>query len=172
MHSFAAVLTTLCGSRMYKLPVLFKINYLYVQRLQWLCYHVNDWSNYFFFFLQVKNKPWDPSGHMRLFLRSAPSQTNTVLFLTIGKPYIYQHKSLGKSTTFFYPSVLKPERVTNNYKNWLPTYLIFSAIDIQLANIQQHYLYCIANNQKEYCLYISYIYIRCICKRKSYLHRK
>ncbi len=28
--------------------------------------------------------------------------TNTVLFLTIGKPDIYQHKSLGKSATDFY----------------------------------------------------------------------
>jgi hypothetical protein len=28
---------------------------------------------------------------------------DTVLFLTIGKPDIYQHKSLGKSATDFYP---------------------------------------------------------------------
>jgi hypothetical protein len=28
--------------------------------------------------------------------------TNTVLFLTIGKPDIYQHKSLGKSETVFF----------------------------------------------------------------------
>jgi hypothetical protein len=31
--------------------------------------------------------------------------TNTVLFLTIGKPDIYQLKSLGKSATVFYPGV-------------------------------------------------------------------
>jgi hypothetical protein len=29
--------------------------------------------------------------------------TDTVLFLTIGKPDIYQLKSLGKSATVFYP---------------------------------------------------------------------
>jgi hypothetical protein len=29
--------------------------------------------------------------------------TDTVLFLTIGKPDIYQHKSLGKSETVIYP---------------------------------------------------------------------
>ncbi len=29
--------------------------------------------------------------------------TDTVLFVTIGKPDICQHKSLGKSTTIFYP---------------------------------------------------------------------
>jgi hypothetical protein len=28
---------------------------------------------------------------------------DTVLFLTIGKPDIYQHKSLGKSATDLYP---------------------------------------------------------------------
>ncbi len=27
--------------------------------------------------------------------------TDTILFLTIGKPDIYQHKSVGKSATFF-----------------------------------------------------------------------
>ncbi len=48
--------------------------------------------------------------------------TDTVQFLTIGKLDIYQLKSLGKSATVFI-------RVTNNY--WLPTYLIFSAIDIR-----------------------------------------
>jgi hypothetical protein len=47
---------------------------------------------------------------------------DTVLFLTIGKPDIYQLKSLGKSATVFF-------RVTNNY-------LIFSAIDIWLTNIR------------------------------------
>jgi hypothetical protein len=29
--------------------------------------------------------------------------TDAVLYLTIGKPDIYQPKSLGKSATFFYP---------------------------------------------------------------------
>jgi hypothetical protein len=34
--------------------------------------------------------------------------TDTILFLTIGKADIYQHKSVGKSATFFI-------RVTKNY---------------------------------------------------------
>jgi hypothetical protein len=29
--------------------------------------------------------------------------TDSVLFLTLGKPDIYHHKSLGKSVTNFYP---------------------------------------------------------------------
>jgi hypothetical protein len=55
--------------------------------------------------------------------------TDTVLFLTIGNPDTYQHKSLVKSATVFI-------RVTKNDRNWLPTYLIFSAIDIRLTNIR------------------------------------
>jgi hypothetical protein len=39
----------------------------------------------------------------------------TVLFLTIGKSDIYQHKSLGKSATDLYPSIGQPEIVTNKY---------------------------------------------------------
>jgi hypothetical protein len=38
---------------------------------------------------------------------------DTVLFLTIGKSDIYQHKSLGKLALDFYLSMAKPERVTN-----------------------------------------------------------
>jgi hypothetical protein len=41
--------------------------------------------------------------------------TEAVLFLTISKSDIYQHKSLGKSATDFYPSIGKPKRVTNKY---------------------------------------------------------
>jgi hypothetical protein len=41
--------------------------------------------------------------------------TDIVLFLTIGKSDICQHKSLGKLATAFYPSIGKPERVTNKY---------------------------------------------------------
>ncbi len=40
---------------------------------------------------------------------------DTILFLTVGEPDFYQHKSLGKSATVFYPSMLTPEIVTNNY---------------------------------------------------------
>jgi hypothetical protein len=60
--------------------------------------------------------------------------SDTVQFLTICKLDIYQLKSLGKSATVFI-------RVTNNY--WLPTYLIFSAIDIRLTNIRRLYIYSI-----------------------------
>jgi hypothetical protein len=66
---------------------------------------------------------------------------DTVLFLDIGKPDIYQLKSLGKSATVFY-------QVTNNYQNWLPTYLIFSAIDIWLTNIRRQYIYRITNSRE------------------------
>ncbi len=69
--------------------------------------------------------------------------TDTVLFLTIGKPDIYQHKSLGKSETVFI-------RVTKNYRNWLPTDLIFSGIDIWLTNIRLLYIYRITNSREEY----------------------
>jgi hypothetical protein len=55
--------------------------------------------------------------------------TDTVLFLTIGKLDIYLLKRLGKSATVFI-------RVTNNYRNWLPTYLILSAIDIRVTKRQ------------------------------------
>jgi hypothetical protein len=75
--------------------------------------------------------------------------TDTVRFLTIGKPDIYLLKSLGESATVFI-------RVTNNYQNWLPTYLIFSAIDIQLANIWRLCIYRITNSQEEYCIRTSY----------------
>ena len=64
--------------------------------------------------------------------------TDTLPFLTIGKPNIYLLKSLGKSATVFI-------RVTNNYQNWLPTYLIFSAIDIRLTDIRRLYIYRITN---------------------------
>jgi hypothetical protein len=55
--------------------------------------------------------------------------TDTVPFLTISKPDIYLLESLGKTVTIFI-------QVTNNYLNWLPTYLIFSAMDIRLTNIR------------------------------------
>jgi hypothetical protein len=42
---------------------------------------------------------------------------DTVLFLTIGKPDIYHHKSLGKSATDFYPGEQKLLKLAAN----LPT---------------------------------------------------
>jgi hypothetical protein len=91
--------------------------------------------------------------------------TDTELFLTIGKPDIYQLKSLGKSATVFI-------RVTNNYRNWLPTYLIISAIDIRLTYIRRLYIYHITNSREEYCIPVYPTDFRCICMRPSYLHRK
>jgi hypothetical protein len=80
--------------------------------------------------------------------------TDTVPFLAIGKPDIYLLKSLGKSATVFI-------RVTNNYQNWLLTYLISSAIDIRLTNIQlinirRLYIYRITNSREEYYIRIYY----------------
>jgi hypothetical protein len=69
--------------------------------------------------------------------------TDTVLILTIGKPDIYQHKSLGKSATFIF--IL----VTKNYRNWLPSYLIFSVINIRLTNIRRLYIYRITNGREK-----------------------
>jgi hypothetical protein len=54
--------------------------------------------------------------------------TDTVPFPVIGKLDIYLLKSLAKSAKNFI-------RVANNYRNWVPTYLISSAIDIWLTNI-------------------------------------
>jgi hypothetical protein len=39
---------------------------------------------------------------------------DTVLFLTIGKPDIYQHKGTHQPATDFYLSIQKLERVTYN----------------------------------------------------------
>jgi hypothetical protein len=52
--------------------------------------------------------------------------TDTVLFLTIGKPDIYQHKSVGKSATDFYPGDQKLPKLAadlpNLFCNRYPTY--------------------------------------------------
>jgi hypothetical protein len=72
--------------------------------------------------------------------------TNTVLFLTVGKPDIYQQKSLGKSATvFFYLGDQKLLKLQ-----------IFSAIDIWLTNIWRLYIYRITNSREECCICISY----------------
>jgi hypothetical protein len=76
--------------------------------------------------------------------------TDTVIFLTSGKQEIYQHKSLGNLATVF--SI----QVTKNYRNWLPTYLILSAIDIRLTNIRLLYIYRITSSREECCIRKSY----------------
>jgi hypothetical protein len=40
-----------------------------------------------------------------LFANALKSITEIVLFLTTGKPNIYQHKGFGKSATDFYPRI-------------------------------------------------------------------
>jgi hypothetical protein len=54
--------------------------------------------------LPIFNANWNAAGKS---LKSN-GYTDTVLFLTIGNPVIYQHKNLGKSATVFI-------RVTKNY---------------------------------------------------------
>jgi hypothetical protein len=88
-------------------------------------------------------------GMMQANVLNSIGNMDTVPFLTIGKPKIYLLKSLGKSATVFI-------RVTNNYQNWLLTYLIYSAIGIRLTNIRPLYIYRITNSRGEYCIRISY----------------
>jgi hypothetical protein len=64
-----------------------------------------------------KNSPiFSSNRNAQLNALNSIGYMDTVLFLTIGKPDIYQLKSLGKLAT-----------VTNNFPNWRQTYLIFSA---------------------------------------------
>jgi hypothetical protein len=44
--------------------------------------------------------------------------TETVLFLTIGKPDIYHHRSLGKSATVFYPGDQKLPKLAADLPNF------------------------------------------------------
>jgi hypothetical protein len=62
----------------------------------------------------MKNEPLVRQKH----IKKKKRYTDTVPFLTLGKPDICLLKGLGKSATVFI-------RVTNNHQNWLPTYLIF-----------------------------------------------
>ncbi len=43
--------------------------------------------------------------------------TDTVLFLTIGKPDIYQHKSIDKAATVFYPGDQKLPKLAADLPN-------------------------------------------------------
>jgi hypothetical protein len=78
--------------------------------------------------------------------------TDIVFFITIGKLFIYQHKSLSKLATDLSPNILKPERATNKHGNWLPTYLCISTIDIWLTNKQGQYISHITNSHKKHCI--------------------
>jgi hypothetical protein len=102
--------------------------------------------------LRLIQKTWLFSEQIGMSLANALKSvryTDTVLFLTIVKLDIYQHKSFDKSAADFI-------RVTNKYWNWLPTYLNLSVIDIPLTNIQQHNIFDLTNRWKIYCIRISY----------------
>ncbi len=74
-----------------------------------LCHH---WANRFLVFEAVNAKTYLFSlqiGMPQANALNSIEYTNTVLFLTIGKPDIFQLKSLGKLATVFFI------RVTNNY---------------------------------------------------------
>ncbi len=43
--------------------------------------------------------------------------TDTILFLTISNPYIYQHKSEGESATVFYPGDQKLPKLAADLPN-------------------------------------------------------
>jgi hypothetical protein len=77
--------------------------------------------------------------------------TDTIMFLTIGKPDIYQHKSVGKSATVSYPGDQKLPKLAADLPN------LFCE-DIWLTNIRRMHIYRITNSQEEYCIRISYIF--------------
>jgi hypothetical protein len=74
---------------------------------------------------------------------------DTILFLTIGKPDIYQHKSVSKSATVFYPGDQELPKLAADLAN------LFCE-DIRLTNIRQLHIYRISNSREEYCIHISY----------------
>ncbi len=75
--------------------------------------------------------------------------TDTILFLTIGKPDIYQHKSVGKSAIVFYPGDQKLPKFSAGLPN------LFCE-DIRLTNIRRLHIYRITNSLEEYRICISY----------------
>jgi hypothetical protein len=77
--------------------------------------------------------------------------TDTVLFLTIGKPDIYHHRSLGKSATVFYPGDQKVPKLAADLPNLFcdryPAYYYLTTL---------HLLHYSTNSREEYCIRISY----------------
>jgi hypothetical protein len=67
--------------------------------------------------------------------------TDSVLFLSIGKPDIYQHKSLCKSVADFYPC---------------DQLLLAADLPNPAYQYPAMYIYRITNSRKEYCIRISY----------------
>jgi hypothetical protein len=89
---------------------------------------------------------------------------DTILFLTIGKPDIYQHKSVGKSVTDFYPGNQKLPKLAADLPN------LFCK-DIRLTNIRRLHIFALPIVGKS-TVSVYPTDFRCICKRHSYLHRK
>ncbi len=91
---------------------------------------------------------------------------DTVLFLTIGKPDIYRHKNLGKSSTVFYLGDQKLPRLAADL-----LYLIFSAIYISLP-ISGDCTFTALPVVGKSTVSVYPTNFRCICKQPSYLHRE
>jgi hypothetical protein len=76
---------------------------------------------------------------------------DTILFLTIGKHDIYQHKSVGTVSRqqVFYPDDQKIPKLAADLPN------LFCE-DIWLTKIRRLHIYHITNSREEYCIRISY----------------
>jgi hypothetical protein len=96
------------------------------------------------------------SGMLQANALKSIGYTDTVLFRTTGKPDIYQHRSLGKSATVFYPGNQKIPKLAADLPDLFcdrnPAYQYPATLHLP------HYQYPID--------------FRCICKRHSYLLRK
>ncbi len=72
--------------------------------------------------------------------------TDTILFLTIGKLDIYQHKSVSN---IFYPGDQKLLKLAADLPN------LFCE-DIRLTDIRRLHIYHVTFSREEYCIRISY----------------
>jgi hypothetical protein len=83
-----------------------------------------------------------------------------VLFTTMGKPDIYQHKSLGKSKTVFFPGDQKLPKLAADLPN------------LYCEDIRGLYIYRITPIIGKGTVSVYPTDFRCICKQHSYFHRK
>jgi hypothetical protein len=89
--------------------------------------------------------------------------TDSILLLTIGKPDIYQHKSVGNS---LYPGDQKLPKLAADLPNLI-------CEDIRLTNIRRLHIYRITNSREEYCICISYRFqMHLPAAFLQYLHKK
>jgi hypothetical protein len=86
--------------------------------------------------------------------------TDAILFLTIGKPDIYKHKSVGKSATVFYPDDQKLPKLAADFPNHF-------CEDIRLTDIRDCTFTALPIVGKSTVSVYSTEF-RCICKRHSY----